>query len=158
MLYLSGSLLWPMALECKLVWPHFLQFRSSQLTNCLSTTVTMPFSNTTTAAPKTSSGSGAPVCCFVVQDTVSEEYWQQYTTTTQYSVVNLTSITTLITPYPSVTSTNYETNVYTTNAYFIGTQDSGYNPIYLYKNAVPGPVETVGVLNGSQTVTAGITM
>jgi len=56
----------------------------------------------------------ASPCCFVVQDTVSEKLFAQYDEETSYRVVNFTSVTTFITPYPQSTLTSITTNTYTT--------------------------------------------
>ncbi len=87
-------------------------------------------------------------------------WWGATSTATVYSVVNLTSITTLVTPYPTTTSTNYETNVYLTNATFYQTADTGFNPISTFRNDRPGPLETTISLNGSLStvVTGGATV
>lgn len=106
----------------------------------------------------TGPSSSASNCCFVVQDTVSEVYWQKFITKTYYSIVNLTSITTYVTPYPTITLSAITTNVYTTNASFPYSTDVGENPIGLYYNDVRVVQETVKSLNGSQIVTAGVTV
>jgi hypothetical protein len=94
-------------------------------------------------------------CCFVVLDTIYEAWWQEISIYTYYTVVNLTSITTLITPYPTATSTNYETNVYTTNATSYLDVEIGYDPVALYTNVAPGPKENSIVLNANgKNVTA----
>ena len=71
--------------------------------------------------------------------------------------VNLTSITTLITPYPNATSTNVVTNVYLTNASFPVTQTLG-NPIENYPNNAFYMTELDTQLNGTAVTTAGVTM
>jgi hypothetical protein len=61
-----------------------------------------------------------------------------------------------------VTETNYETNVYTTNATFYQSENFGVNPISLYTNTAPHPTETTNILNatqiGTQIVTGGVTV
>lgn len=100
-----------------------------------------------------------PVCCFAVQDTVSEEWFEETSTSITHSIVNLTSITTLITVYPNTTKTAYETHVTTTNATFTFSSPVGVNPITDYSNDAPGPTETMNAhYNGTAVVTAGITM
>lgn len=111
-----------------------------------------------TSPVTTGPSSAASNCCFVVQDTVSEVYWQKFITKTYYSIVNLTSITTYVTPYPATTLSAITTNVYTTNASFPYSTDVGMNPIGLYYNDVRAVSETAKSLNGSQIVTAGITV
>lgn len=82
-----------------------------------------------------------------------------YSTKIFYEVVNLTSITTYVTPYPSVTTLSHiETNVYTTNASFTHTREVGENPAHLYENPGGRPSQTEISLNGSQTVTGGVTV
>ncbi|KAH8646402.1 hypothetical protein BGZ60DRAFT_244159 [Tricladium varicosporioides] len=114
------------------------------------------FSNSSTIT--TAPSSLASACCFAVQDTVSEVYWNIYTTLTTYSVVNLTSITTFVTPYPNKTVSNIETNIYTTNASFLFVNNIGRNPVTLYSNPGGGPAQTSTSLNGTQTITAGVTV
>jgi len=52
------------------------------------------FSNTT--SPITTAPSATGACCFVVQDTVSEVYWERLRTRTTYYVINVTSIVRLL--------------------------------------------------------------
>ncbi|CAG8948928.1 hypothetical protein HYFRA_00002055 [Hymenoscyphus fraxineus] len=106
-----------------------------------------------TGAPSAASG-----CCFVVQDTVSQIYWKKYVTITLYSIVNLTSITTYVTPYPTTTFSSVTTNVYTTNASFSYSKDVAKNPIALYYNEAGSVSQSWKSLNGSQIVTAGVTV
>jgi hypothetical protein len=82
-----------------------------------------------------------------------------YSSNVKYYVVNLTSITTYVTPYPTTTLSAITTNVYTTNASFTYTHEIGLNPIDLYGNSQGGTIaQTATSLNGSQIVTAGITV
>ena len=100
-----------------------------------------------------------PVCCFVVQDTVSKEWFEETSTSITHSIVNLTSITTFITVYPNTTKTAYETHVTTTNASFTFSSLVGVNPITDYTNDAPGPTESMNAhYNGTAVVTAGIIM
>jgi hypothetical protein len=123
---------------------------------------TIYLTETRTRSANSTATPGPDVCCFVVQDTVTEGYWLQYLTVTNYQVLNLTLITTLVTPYPTVTSTNYETNVYMTNVTFRQSKTVGVDPISLYTNPAPGPAETANILNatqiGTQIVTGGVTV
>jgi hypothetical protein len=119
----------------------------------------VPFANTTSTT-----GTPSPLatnCCFIVQDVVTEFWWQSYSTKpVQYSV-DLTSITTLITPYADTTITNYETHVYTTNGSYTATDAIRQNPIQLFLDSAPQPDEKQHILfssNGTQIVTAGVTM
>jgi hypothetical protein len=100
----------------------------------------------------------APVCCFVVQDVVSEEWWDIVTTSTVYYVVNVTEITAHITPYPTTAVTSYEFNVQTTNASFPFTIQLGANPISLFGNSAPHPTEVAQPINGTALVTGGTTV
>jgi len=52
-------------------------------------------------------------------------------------MANLTSITTLVTPYIDVRVTNYETHVYSTNTSTVATVDVGYDPTGLLINRAP---------------------
>jgi hypothetical protein len=74
------------------------------------------------------------------------------------AVVNKTSLTIRVTPFPNVTSTNIETNVYATNGTFSFPIAVGKNPISLFANDAPGIAETTTVYNASQTVLAGVTL
>ena len=73
-------------------------------------------------------------------------------------MINLTSITTLITPYPNGTVTNIVTNVYLTNGTFTWPGTGGANPISGYRNGAPGPAEVTAELNGTAVVTGGVTV
>jgi hypothetical protein len=115
-------------------------------------TQTAFYNSTTLTASPVPNPTAAP-CCFVVLDTIFENWWEDVTTSTYYSVVNLTSITTLVTPYPTTTLTNFKTNVYTTNATFYFDVDVGQNPITMYTNDAPHPKETATILNGNGNVT-----
>ncbi|CZR60089.1 uncharacterized protein PAC_09984 [Phialocephala subalpina] len=97
-------------------------------------------------------------CCFVIQDTVSEEWWQKTSYSSATSLVSLTSYTTYITNLPNVTSTRVETNVYLTNASFSFTFMVGQNPITNLINQAPTPTQATQVLTGAALVTAGVTM
>lgn len=114
-------------------------------------------------SPTCSTSSASPVpsnCCFVVQDVVQENWWELYSTSV-YFTINLTSITTLVTPYVNSTLTNYETNIYPVNVSTTQIYKNGENPASLFWNNAPQPVEVTSVLDssvGSQTVTAGVTM
>ncbi|KUJ11684.1 uncharacterized protein LY89DRAFT_229739 [Mollisia scopiformis] len=97
-------------------------------------------------------------CCFVIQDTISEEWWQRTSYISATNLVNLTSYTTYITERPGITATRVETNVYLTNASFAFTFLVGKDPISNLINSAPTPVEATQVLNATQIVTGGITM
>jgi hypothetical protein len=119
-------------------------------------TPTQPYSNNTSTALKSAT---THVCCFVVQDTVTEEWFQQTSYSTTHSVVNLTSITTFITPYPNTTKTAFETHVYTTNATFNFSIPNGINPLTLMTNDAPGPAQTTVMnVNGTAAITGGMTL
>jgi len=102
-------------------------------------------------------------CCFVVQDEAHEVYWSAWTTETYTATVKVTSITTLVTPYPTTTVTNYETHVYPVKKVLTTNKLVTDNPVSLYTNpayAIPQmtevlnnsiPVETGGVLIASPT-------
>ena len=100
-------------------------------------------------------------CCFLVQDIVSEVWWEQYSTTSTVSLVNLTSYTYYVTTMPTTTVTSTETRVTETNATFYATEGNGRNPLTMYQNGNPGPYEAYKRLEGlntTQIVTAGVTM
>jgi hypothetical protein len=93
----------------------------------------------------------------VIQETVSVEYWPVANVTYTTKEVNLTSITTLVTPYRNGTSTNIVTNVYTTNVSVPVTKTLG-NPIANYPNNGFYMTESDTWLRGTAVTTAGITM
>lgn len=117
-------------------------------------TKTSTSSNTTSISePVTPS-----VCCFVVQDTVSEVWWQITSYSSKFNVVNLTSLTTLITKYPNTTSTNYKINIYTTELSTTWTHLIGTNPIKNEMNYGPGPSEVEVTLDHTTLITTGDTV
>jgi hypothetical protein len=109
-------------------------------------------------------GSPSPApsnCCFVVQDTITENWWQEYTTVTYYQTMNATYITTLVSPYIDTTVTNVVTDVKSINATLSSVNTVGYNPATMMINNAPQPAQVTGALfglNGSQIVTAGVTV
>jgi hypothetical protein len=121
---------------------------------------TPSYSNQTTTTSTASSTHTTDACCFVVQDTVNEIWWQETSYSSTYNVVNLTSFTTFLTPFPNGTSTRVETNIQVTNASFEWTFLVGINPITNYINNAPGPTEAATSLNGtvSSVVTGGVTV
>ena len=95
----------------------------------------------------------------MLQDTVSENWWEETSYSSTYDVVNLTSITTYYTVYPNRTSTKIHTNIYTTNASFLFSYLVGIDPITDFTNVAPQPTEVQNVLNGTApVVTGGVTM
>jgi hypothetical protein len=123
---------------------------------CTALETTTSYSNGTN--PVTTASPIASVCCFVVQDSVNEVWAQQYSTSTYTWLVNKTSITAHVTPYPTTSITSYETHVYKTNATFYLTIPFGLNPITLYKNLAPSPIQVETTYNASQIVTHGVTL
>ncbi|KAG9240665.1 hypothetical protein BJ878DRAFT_524976 [Calycina marina] len=107
---------------------------------------------------KTASPTDAPVCCFVFQDTATELWAQIFTTSTYVATVNITSYTVRVTPGPSTTETNIETNIYTTVANFTTPISVGENPISLFSNIAPGPAQSTSLYNASKLVTHGVTV
>ena len=77
---------------------------------------------------------------------------------TGQGVINLTSITTYITPYKNGTVTNIVTNVYLTNGTFTWPKTDGANPITDYLNGAPAPSEVTEELTGTAVVTGGVTV
>lgn len=94
----------------------------------------------------------------MVQDTVSEEWWNMTTFSIGINPINLTSITVFVTPFLNGTVTNNVTNVYSTNGTFSWPVTGGVNPITDYVNGAPGPSEATKELSGTAVVTGGITM
>jgi hypothetical protein len=121
----------------------------------------VPFSNATAMATKSSPSAAPSNCCFVVQDTITENWWQEYTTVTYYQTMNATYITTLVSPYIDTTVTNVVTDVKSINATLSSVNTVGYNPATMMINNAPQPAQVTGAsfgLNGSQIVTAGVTV
>lgn len=116
------------------------------------------YSNNTSPSKTSTPPATAPVCCFVIQETVNEVWAEIYWTSTWYQVVNKTSVTARVTPYPNTTITNLETNVYTTNATFQTPEAYGTNLLQDFANNAPGPTETNSWYNASQIVIAGQTI
>lgn len=80
---------------------------------------------------------------------------------TYYQNINATSITTLVTPYIDTTVTNIMTDVKSINATLSSVNAIGYNPATMMINNAPQPAQVTGApfgLNGSQIVTAGVTV
>lgn len=80
---------------------------------------------------------------------------------TYYQDMNATYITTLVSPYIDTTVTNIVTDVKFINATLSSVNAIGYNPATMMRNNAPQPVQVTAVpsgLNGSQIVTAGVTM
>ncbi len=98
------------------------------------------------------------LCCFVVQDVVSEEWWDIVATSSIYTEVDETQITAHLTPYPTTTITSYEINVYPTNASLPVTAQVGLNPIPLFSNGAPLPIQVDQPNNGTALVTGGVTV
>ncbi|KAK0113417.1 hypothetical protein ONS95_013674 [Cadophora gregata] len=94
-------------------------------------------------------------CCFLVQDTVSEVWWQITSYSSTLTTVNLTSITTLITKFPNTTLTNFETNIYPTGVSATWTYRVGANPIANEPNYVLRPTEAEQILEGTAPITTG---
>jgi len=97
----------------------------------------------------------------VIQETATENFWPISSVITNTQEVNLTSVTTLVTPYRNGTVTNVFTNVYTTNASFFTTVDAAWNPISFYDNPVPPmpaqestelPANVTAIVTGGTTV------
>jgi hypothetical protein len=89
---------------------------------------------------------------------VSEDWWDLTTFSTGQAVINLTSITTLITPYKNGTVINIVTNVYSTNGTFSWPFTGGVNPISDYPNGATSPTEVHQMLTGTATVVGGVTV
>ena len=98
------------------------------------------------------------LCCFVVQDVVSEQWWDIIATSSIYTEIDQTHITAHLTPYPTTTVTNYEINVVPTNASFPVTAQVGANPIPLFSNGAPLPTQVDKEINGTALMTGGITV
>jgi len=127
----------------------------------ISPAIPSPTTYTNSSSTSTTSVT-APVCCFVAQETASAIYWPISTWETTTREVNLTSITTLITPYENGTEvTNVYTHTTVTNATFSALFDGGKNPLQFYDNEGQNfPVQTGSKLHDNVTavVIAGITV
>ncbi|KAH7310074.1 hypothetical protein BKA65DRAFT_169698 [Rhexocercosporidium sp. MPI-PUGE-AT-0058] len=109
---------------------------------------------TNSTASKLASVTGK--CCFVVQDTVSEQWWDQTSLSSTVQEVNLTSYITYYTNLPNITTSRTETLVLPTNASFTFTYQVGINPLTGYTNTAPGPTEVEQKLEGTAIMTAGV--
>ena len=98
------------------------------------------------------------ICCFVVQDVVSEEWWGVVLSSSILTEVTRTRITAHLTPYPTTTITSYEYHYQTINASIPVTAQVGVNPISLYGNGAPHPAEVNQLNNGTALVTGGLTV
>jgi hypothetical protein len=99
-----------------------------------------------------------PSCCFVVQDVVSEEWWEIFSMSSVYKVVNISRITAHVSSWPGTTTTSYETNIQTTNASFPFSIQVGYNPISMFGNFASHPSEVTQSINGTALITGGVTV
>jgi hypothetical protein len=101
-------------------------------------------------------GRNAP-CCFVVQDTVTEQWWDQFSTSSTYGLVNVTSITTYVTRGSDGLGTIIGSNssVTLTNTSFMFSYNVGVNPLATLFNAAPGPTEIDNRFTGTETTTGG---
>ncbi|KAH9217589.1 hypothetical protein DL95DRAFT_521993 [Leptodontidium sp. 2 PMI_412] len=117
-----------------------------------------PSLNSTTIANTTTSkvANVTGKCCFVVQDTVSEQWWAQTSLSSTVQEVNLTSYITYYTNLPNITTSRTETLVLPTNASFTFTYQVGRNPLTGYTNKAPGPTEVTQKLEGTALMTAGV--
>jgi hypothetical protein len=97
-------------------------------------------------------------CCFLVQDIVTEEWWDVFTTSSIFKVLTKTQITARFTPYPNRTVINLEFNTIAVNTSVAVTARIGVNPISLLGNAAAHPAEYTQVNNGTATVTGGVTV
>jgi hypothetical protein len=67
--------------------------------------------------------------------------------------------TTLLTPYPTTTITNYETNIYPTYQVLTTSSLVTENPVALYTNPAYAIPQNTEILSGStETATGGVTM
>ncbi|KAG9229191.1 hypothetical protein BJ875DRAFT_206181 [Amylocarpus encephaloides] len=106
----------------------------------------------TTAVPSTTAAPSN--CCFLVQDTVSQGWFDISSIKTIYSLRNVTSYTVYVGPgTTTVTSTNVYKSV---NKTFYSTKYLGRNPMTLYGNSFPGPYQSeTEIKNSSVIMTAG---
>jgi hypothetical protein len=96
----------------------------------------------------------------VLQDRVSEEWWNIVQTSSIIKEVNVTKVTAHVTSWPGTTTTSFETNVHLTNKSVPVTFNlGGYNPISLFPNkALATPTQIIHSHSGTALVTGGITM
>ncbi|KAF8862685.1 hypothetical protein BDZ45DRAFT_182080 [Acephala macrosclerotiorum] len=137
------------ALTFLLTLTHCFHARSTPITSFANTTIV----TSSTVTPVTSN------CCFVIQDTVNEVWWEEYTVGTVTSTVTITSITTFITVFQYTTLSSITTNIIYSPTTAFSTLDVGLNLVKLYLNRAPGPVEsTTRMKNTTQTVVGGVTV
>ncbi|CZR63791.1 uncharacterized protein PAC_13688 [Phialocephala subalpina] len=97
-------------------------------------------------------------CCFVIQDTVDEVWWEEYCVSTVISTVTITSITTFITVFPNTTLSSITSNIIFSPTTTFSTLEASLNSIRLGLNRAPGPAElTTELKDATQTVVKIIT-
>ncbi|KAE9374135.1 hypothetical protein N431DRAFT_556531 [Stipitochalara longipes BDJ] len=98
------------------------------------------------------------VCCFVIQDTISEEWWEEFSTSTTYGLVTVTSVTTYFSKGSDGLGTIFSSNssVTVTNTSFVFEVNTAVNPLATLYNPAPGPTEDGNALGGSATMTGGV--
>jgi hypothetical protein len=98
----------------------------------------------------------------VVQDTITEEYWDTYVTFPTQGLVDFTIYTYFVsngTNGPKTVS-NTSTITLTNTSYEAYTYANGVNPLLTYPNQAitTGLVQTNISLTGNSTITAGVTV
>jgi hypothetical protein len=122
--------------------------------------ITTPARNRTSPTRTTIVNSVTSNCCFVVQDIVSEYWWNYYYPDSYVQEKTVSSISTLITTSPNETGTKHVTLLHKFDITYSYTATGGYNPFQLSFDNAPQPSEAI-IANGlteTETVTEGVTV
>lgn len=122
--------------------------------------ITAPTRNLTSPTRTTIANSATSNCCFVVQDVVSEYWWDYYYPDPYVQEKTVSSISTLITTSANETITKHVTRLHKSDITYSYTATEGYNPFQLKFDNAPQPSEVIiaNGLTGTETVTAGVTV
>ncbi|PMD42998.1 hypothetical protein L207DRAFT_631169 [Hyaloscypha variabilis F] len=104
------------------------------------------------------SPSSSAVCCFVVQDTISEEWWEELSATSVEGLVNVTTIVTYFSKGSDGVGTIITSNSSVTlkKTKFVVDVNTAFNPLETSTNQAPGPIEDGNALTGTATMTGGV--
>jgi hypothetical protein len=93
-----------------------------------------------------------------VQDTISEEWWEELSATSMEGLVNVTTIVTYLSKGSDGVGTiiSSSSSVTLTNTTFVFDVNTGFNPVETFINLAPGPIEDANALTGTATMTGGV--
>jgi hypothetical protein len=122
-------------------------------------TSTRHFTSTQNVTSRTRTSSATSSCYFIVQDVVSEYWWDIFYPDPYVQVETSTSISDLVTALANSTITKHVTHLYTTKITYSSTATGGDNPFSLSADNAPKPSEfRANRLTGTQIVTGGVTV